>query len=137
MEWEIDLGNGKTMKYDGRVGLHLSGCTTLTSLPNGLKVAGCLDLTDCTALTRLPNGLEVDAFLTLDGCTSLHSLPKDLVVKQWLYISGLHRLYIPKTVFCRVIFKDSDQYFICRDKPGRFRDRPTDSDCILVKEGDD
>ena len=49
----------KGEEYDLRGNLDLSGCTCLTSLPEGLKVGGNLDLSGCTGLTSLPEGLKV------------------------------------------------------------------------------
>ena len=54
--------------------------TSLTSLPDGLKVDGNLDLSLCTNLTSLPDNLEVGGYLALYGCTSLTSLPDGLKV---------------------------------------------------------
>ena len=66
--------------------VHLSG-SKITSLPEGLKVAGLLDLNNCTSLTSLPEGLEVSGiWLDLEN-TSITSLPKGLKVYQDLYIA--------------------------------------------------
>ena len=83
--------------------LYLKGCTGLTSLPDGLKVGGCLWLKDCTelkslpadlkvgrslwlnfcaGLTGLPDGLEVGGNLDLRGCTGLTSLPDGLKINN-------------------------------------------------------
>ncbi|HLZ60188.1 MAG TPA: hypothetical protein VKR06_24825 [Ktedonosporobacter sp.] len=45
--------------------------------PAGLNVSGGLDLSDCTSLTTLPAGLRVKR-LVLDECSSLRELPRDL-----------------------------------------------------------
>jgi hypothetical protein len=46
--------------------LYLTGCTSLTSLPDGLQVGGDLNLEDCTSLTSLPeDGLQVGGDLYL------------------------------------------------------------------------
>jgi len=37
----------------------------ITSLPEGLKVGGYLDLGNCTSLTSLPEGLKIGAFLNI------------------------------------------------------------------------
>ncbi len=68
--------------------LYLRGCTSLTSLPEGLTVGGSLDLGGCTSLTSLPDGLTVGGWLYLNGCTSLTSLPDGLTVGGWLYLNG-------------------------------------------------
>ncbi len=68
--------------------LDLEGCTSLTSLPDGLTVGGWLDLEGCTSLTSLPDGLTVGGSLYLNGCTSLTSLPDGLTVGDWLYLNG-------------------------------------------------
>ena len=65
--------------------LYLRGCTSLTSLPEGLTVGGNLDLSDCTSLTSLPEGLTVGGQLDLRGCTGLISLPNMPGVKGQIY----------------------------------------------------
>ena len=72
-------------KVDG--GLYLGGCTSLTHLPDGLKVRN-LDLRGCTSLTHLPDGLKVDGYLDLRGCTSLTHLPDGLKVSGDLNLWG-------------------------------------------------
>ena len=62
--------------------------TSITSLPNGLRVSGYLDLSSCTSLESLPNGLHVDWSLNLFGCTSLKSLPDGLYVGNDLYLNS-------------------------------------------------
>jgi hypothetical protein len=54
--------------------LVLSGCNSLTKLPNDLKV-GSLNLSGCTVLASLPEGLDV-WFLDLQGCTTLTDWPR-------------------------------------------------------------
>lgn len=49
---------------------------------------GSLYLSGCTSLTSLPEGLTVGSWLDLRGCTSLASLPEGLTVGGWLYLSG-------------------------------------------------
>ena len=66
-------------------GLDLSE-TVITSLPNGLKIGGELDLIDCPNLTSLPEDLDVGYSLYLYNCKNLTSLPKGLQVGLNLYI---------------------------------------------------
>ncbi|MES2692765.1 MAG: hypothetical protein V4773_04775 [Verrucomicrobiota bacterium] len=54
--------------------IDLTGCASLTSLPEGLKT-GTLILQDCTALEALPENLSVH-FLVLDGCRALKRWPE-------------------------------------------------------------
>ena len=58
--------------------LDVSDCTSLTTLPAGLKV-GSLILSGCTALETLPEGLDV-YFLDITGCTRLAALPTQATV---------------------------------------------------------
>jgi len=60
--------------------LDLTNCINLKSLPEGLKVGGSLYLKNCSNLTSLPEGLEVRGALSLSNCTSLTSLPEGLKV---------------------------------------------------------
>ena len=158
MEWEIDLGNGKTKRYDGKGDLKITNCTTITHLPDGLKVGAWLTLRGCISLSSLPDGLEVNGWLDLencislahlpdrlkvsrslylDGCTALTCLPDDLKVSEHIFSANCHRLYIPASIECKSVKINSDQYFICRNKPGKFEERPSGVDCILMKEGGD
>ena len=66
-------------------GLDLSE-TVITSLPNGLKIGGELDLIDCPNLISLPEDLKVGGDLFLYECKNLTSLPKGLQVGLNLYI---------------------------------------------------
>jgi hypothetical protein len=66
-------------------GLDLSE-TVITSLPNGLKIGGELDLIDCPNLISLPEDLKVGGDLFLYECKNLTSLPKGLQVGLELYI---------------------------------------------------
>ena len=67
-------------------GLYLGGCTSLTSLPEGLTVGGNLNLGRCTSLTSLPEGLTVGGDLNLEGCTSWDGvIPKDTKIKGKVY----------------------------------------------------
>ena len=54
--------------------LNLSGCTALTTLPDGLSVGGWLYLSGCTALTALPDDLRVGGSLWLSCCTALRNV---------------------------------------------------------------
>jgi hypothetical protein len=68
--------------------LQLGSCIALTQLPMGLAVGGSLLLTSCIALTQLPKGLSVGGSLVLSGCTALTQLPEDLSVGRHLDLSG-------------------------------------------------
>jgi hypothetical protein len=61
--------------------LNLANMRHLTSLPEGLSVAGTATLMGCTALTQLPEGLSVGDSLNLSGCTSLRQIPHRVL--QW------------------------------------------------------
>lgn len=66
--------------------LHLSGCTTLRYLSEGIKVDGNLFLNECTALRHLPEWLKVGTDLYIRGCTLLpyklkDDLPKSIEIK--------------------------------------------------------
>jgi hypothetical protein len=66
----------------------------ITSLPEGLKVGGDLNLHMCKNITSLPEGLKVGGWLDLYGCENIKSLPKGLEVEGKLYIrrnSDLHK----------------------------------------------
>ncbi len=80
----LDLSNSSiTSLPDGlRVSgyMFLNGCTSLTSLSDDLYVGRSLNLFGCTSLKSLPNGLKVGGYLVLNGCTSLTSLPNGLQV---------------------------------------------------------
>ena len=91
----IDLLEGETIDN-----LYLSWCTSLTHLPDNLKlINGDLDLEECSSLTHLPENLKVNGFLDLDGCTSLTRLPNDLEVGGWLSLAGCTSLKeIPSTI---------------------------------------
>ena len=53
-----------------------------------IHVPSALDLSGCTSLTSLPERLSVDGYLYLNGCTSLTSLPETLSVPGSLDLSG-------------------------------------------------
>jgi hypothetical protein len=57
----------------------------ITSLPEGLKIGGFLDLYSCKNLISLPEGLKVKYYLNLED-TKITSLPKGLEVGGKLYI---------------------------------------------------
>lgn len=80
------------------VGINLSGCRNLRSLPEGLTT-GTLTLSNCTALETLPGGMSV-AFLDLDGCTALKALPGDLKLRGGrLNLKGCAQLtWLPKAL---------------------------------------
>ena len=82
---QIEIFNGN-LKVGGD--LDLSGCTGLTSLPEGLSVGGNLYLIGCTGLKSLPEGLSVRGDLYLCDCTGLTSLPEGLSVGGDLYLRG-------------------------------------------------
>ena len=73
------------IKDGGEGDLNLSN-TTITSLPDSLKVGGNFSLFG-TPITSLPSGLEVDGFLDLDG-TPITSLPDNLEVGEDLYLNN-------------------------------------------------
>ena len=62
--------------------LYLHHCTSLASLPEGLEVGGYLDLYNCKSLTSLPERLVVEGVLDIEGCTSLTSLPEGMMVGE-------------------------------------------------------
>jgi hypothetical protein len=68
--------------------LGLSKCTSLKSLPDGLKVGGNLYLTGCSNITYLPDGLKVGGNLYLTGCISLTTLPDGLQVEGDLFVAN-------------------------------------------------
>ena len=89
----IDASNSgitscKGMPEEVTGSLYLSGCTSLTALPDRLTVGGSLYLSGCTSLTTLPENLNVGGLLYLSGCTSLTALPDRLTVGGSLNLSG-------------------------------------------------
>ena len=86
IEWKI-LFNEPITKEEANIegGLYLN-YLDVTSLPEGLKVGGALDLENCKSLTSLPEGLKVGGYLDLNKCKSLTSLPKGLKVDNNLHI---------------------------------------------------
>jgi hypothetical protein len=96
--------------------LHIKGDldlenSNITSLPEGLKVGGYLDLYRCKQLTSLPEGLEVGGMLNLEGLqmtslpkgmkvggilvlnfSEITSLPNDLDVKGSIFLDHCHKL---------------------------------------------
>lgn len=73
------------IKNGSKGNLDLSN-TTITSLPEGLKVGGHLNLND-TRITSLPKGLTVDGDLHLSN-TPITSLPEGLTVSGFLNLSN-------------------------------------------------
>ena len=67
--------------------VNLMGCLAIVSLPEGLEVGGDLILASCQYIFSLPKGLKVGGELHLDG-SSLHSLPKGLEVGGYLHINS-------------------------------------------------
>jgi hypothetical protein len=63
----------------------------ITSLPEGLKVGGYLDLGFCPNLTSLPKGLEVGEKLSL-MYSKIESLPEGLKVGGYLNLSDCKKL---------------------------------------------
>ena len=74
----------KGYEYYGH--LDLSGCTSLTAIPDNLTVGGYLDLSGCTSLTAIPDNLAVGESLYLIDCTSLTAIPDNLTVGGSLYL---------------------------------------------------
>lgn len=69
----------------------LSNCTSLRSLPGGLKV-GSLMLQNCTSLEALPEGLSC-YFLDISGCTALSDWPRQANVSVGRVAArGCHQL---------------------------------------------
>ena len=87
--------------------LNLKGCSSLTSLPEGLTVGGNLDLGFCTSLTSLPEGLTVGGDLDLRGCSSLTSLPAGLKVGN-LYVPDKLKEYATKFRILKHFDNNSD-----------------------------
>ena len=61
--------------------------TKITSLPDGLKVGGNLNLTDCTSLKYLPDGLTVKGDLYLGG-TQIAKRYNEKVIRKLCDIRG-------------------------------------------------
>jgi len=85
--------------------LHVAGdlnfalCTSLAMLPNGLSVTGKLDMSHCSELAALPDKLSVGRTLNLAKCTGLTSLPDELHVAGDLNLSGCKNLTrLPNTL---------------------------------------
>ena len=101
--------------------INLNTCTSLKSLPAGLKVRGSINLKNCTSLSTLPAGLEASRIMDLGGCTSLSTLPAGLKVKGVLVLEGCtslislpvdlevgYNLYLPRNLHLQVI-KDAER----------------------------
>ena len=69
--------------------------TNITSLPEGLKVGGTLDLSFCTELTSLSKGLKVGGDLNL-FYSNITSLPEGLKVGGYLSLIGTNMTTLPK-----------------------------------------
>ncbi len=70
-----DIGHG-SFEFDGNGNIIVPGDfslddSTVTRLPENLKVKGSFSLTSSEGLTTLPEGLEVDTFIELSFCDSL------------------------------------------------------------------
>ena len=88
---------------------------SLTSLPEGLRVGGDLNLSGCTGLTSLPEGLSVGGDLALDDCTGLTSLP------EWVF-----QLQPNQTVYARntgIPVRLLQQYNTRQNEPGYYGPR--------------
>jgi len=101
--------------------IYLNTCTSLKSLPAGLKVRGSINLKNCTSLSTLPAGLKAGRIMDLGGCTSLSTLPAGLKVKGVLVLGGCtslislpadlevgYNLYLPRNLQLQVI-KDAER----------------------------
>jgi len=66
--------------------LNLGFCPNLTSLPKGLEVGEKLNLM-YSKIESLPEGLKVGGYLNLSDCKKLTSLPKGLKVGSFLNIT--------------------------------------------------
>ena len=68
--------------------LYLRSCTSLTTLPDNLNVGGSLDFSGCIGLTTFSSNLTVYGSIYLIGCTGLTELPDNLSVGGWLDLYG-------------------------------------------------
>ena len=76
------------LKFEGDLDLRRSN---ITSLPEGLKVDGYLNLSFCPNLTSLPKGLVVGEKLSL-MYSKIESLPEGLKVGDYLNLSDCKKL---------------------------------------------
>lgn len=67
----IDILMGEEIEH--QLYLHES---SITHIPEGLKVGGDFYLRDCFYLTHIPKGLEVGGSLNMASCSALTHLPK-------------------------------------------------------------
>ena len=102
--------------------LILTGRSSLSTLPDRLKVEGILNLnwntsirslsttylfieksmllTGCTFLERLPDDLRVGENLSLMGCTKVRKLPSNLRIGGNIFLNGCKLHYFdPKTLY--------------------------------------
>ena len=77
-----------------RGNLNLRDCTGLKALPDGLSVCGDLELDCCTGLTALPDGLSVAGNMYLEGCTGITSLPESLLTWPPRNDGNPHEIYL-------------------------------------------
>ena len=73
------------------------------------RSGGSLDLSGCTSLTELPEGLTVGDSLYLNGCTSLTALPEGLTVCGSLYLRGT--TISNPTKYRRLADEDNEQFY--------------------------
>ncbi|MBM3967951.1 MAG: hypothetical protein FJ308_23290 [Planctomycetes bacterium] len=66
----------------------MSGCSGLTSLPEGFKPQGDVGLWGCTGLRSLPDVFKPQGNVELDGCTGLTSLPEGFNPQGYVYLHG-------------------------------------------------
>ena len=99
--WRRKMADSTTIDYFIKVCAE-RGVTVIRS-GDALTVGGSLYLTGCTGLTSLPEGLTVGDWLDLTGCTGLTSLPDALTVGGSLYLTGWK--YLPAgTYTCELIY---------------------------------
>ena len=60
--------------------LDLTGCTSVTGLPEGMIIKGSASLSGCINLEKIPEGLTVGGALWLDSCVQLKFLPANLTI---------------------------------------------------------
>jgi hypothetical protein len=99
--WEPDLAAGGHLSVDRPSDAGLSGCKSLTSLPEGISALTglqTLDLSGCGSLTSLPEGISaLTGLQTLDlsECGSLTSLPEGISALTGLQTLDLSWLWEP------------------------------------------
>ena len=95
LKWKLIFNEPLTkedLNVKGNLNLYKSN---ITSLPEGLKVEGNLDLSHCKHLTSLPKGLKVGGHLWLAE-TNITSLPEGLEVVSSLDLSFSKITSLPK-----------------------------------------